>query len=128
MRILALDVGTRRTGIAFLDEDVGVPVPLLTVRHRTEEELLARVAEVVRERKVERVIVGLPLLLDGTDGSQTLVARRVGAAIAESGVHVTFLDERYTTPQVRSPKALRHAPPPSAYDGDAAAACALLLR
>jgi putative Holliday junction resolvase len=127
MRLLALDIGNRRTGIAYLDEDVGVPLPLTTLTHKTPEELLPQIEAMIRERKIDRVIIGLPRLLDGTEGTQAGLTRAVAEQIKAFGVEIRFVDERYTSPQIRTKKALRHSPPPSAYDGDAAAACAFLL-
>jgi putative holliday junction resolvase len=128
MRTLSLDIGQRRTGVAFLDDATGIPLPLTTLTHRSARELTSLVSAIVEERKVDRLIIGLPLLPDGTEGEQARIVREVAESFEAFGKPMSFVDERYTTPSVRSSKALRHSPPPSAYDGDAAAACALLQR
>lgn len=121
MKVLALDIGTRRTGVAYLDSDVGIPLPLETLRHTSDDALVDAVLTIVRERKIDRVIVGLPLLPSGSEGAQAAVSRAIGARIAQRGIDVEYCDERYTTP-----KSISGSPPLSAYDGDAAAACTLL--
>jgi putative Holliday junction resolvase len=123
MKTLALDVGTRRTGVAFLDDATGIPVPLDTLEHRSEKELLAKVREIISARGIQGVVVGLPKLPGGEEGTQAAVSRSIGEKIAETGLPVRYVDERFTTP---SSKGSKHAPPASAFDGDAAAACELL--
>ncbi len=123
MRTLALDVGTRRTGVAYLDTDTGIPLPLDTLTHVSESALVDAVLEIVRTRKIDRVIVGLPLLPSGDEGAQTRVSRTIGDAIARAGVAVEYGDERYTTPGGKTHK---HTVTTSEFDGDAAAACELL--
>lgn len=123
MRILSLDIGTRRTGMAYLDTDVGIPLPLDTLVHASEDALVTAVMDLVRARKIDRVIVGLPLLPSGDDGAQSAISRRIGARLAQSAVAVEYKDERYTTP---SGKDHKNAIPKRYLDGDAAAACELL--
>lgn len=123
MRLLALDIGTRRTGIAYLDTDVGIPLPLDTVEHQTQEELIEDVMKMYHDRKIDRVIVGLPKLLSGKEGSQSEISRCVGALLEKQGVTVTYADERYSTPRKAGHK---HALPDRFIDGDASAACAIL--
>ncbi len=123
MRTLALDIGTRRTGIAFLDTTIGIPLPLDTVHHMSEEELVSAVMEIIRHRKVETVIVGLPRLPSGEEGEQARESRKVGTLLASAGAAVEYRDERHTSPRSSQHK---HAIPTRKIDGDATAACALL--
>ncbi len=123
MRLLALDVGTRRTGIAYLDTVVGIPLPLDTIHHTTADELMTQVLRLSAERKIEKFIVGLPRLPSGDEGSQAAVSRQIGAALEKAGASVSFVDERYTS---RKGGTHKNMIPVSKFDGDAAAACALL--
>ncbi|MSR86928.1 Holliday junction resolvase RuvX [Candidatus Peribacteria bacterium] len=123
MKYLALDVGTKRTGIAYLDDVIGVPVPLDTFTHGRQEELVTHVMEIVHARKIDEVIVGLPLLPSGEPGAQAKISSAVGTALQSHGVRVTFSDERYTTPRNSAHK---HAISTKNLDGDAAAACSIL--
>ncbi|MDD5623267.1 MAG: Holliday junction resolvase RuvX [Candidatus Peribacteraceae bacterium] len=98
-RILALDIGTRKTGVAFADESVGVALPLATLRHDSPEDLLGQVLSLMEERKAERLLVGLPLLPSGMEGTQAKLVREVVGKLEAAGVAVTLLDERYSNPR-----------------------------
>lgn len=114
MKLLALDIGTRRTGVAFLDEDVNVPVALETIVHATFSDLQARVTELITRKGIDRVIIGLPLLLSGGEGKQATIVRAFSKMLMEEGFVVELRDERYTTPRNAT------------FDADSAAAVALL--
>lgn len=111
---MALDVGTRRTGVAFLDPRVGFVLPLDTLEHRTMEELRDAVIALAEQRPIDTLIVGLPLLPSGVEGSQAAIVREFVALLAGQPWKVVLKDERYTT--------IKH----SSFDGDAKAACSLL--
>ncbi len=78
MRILGIDHGTVRVGLALSDELGALAHPLETV---PEAQALRRIAEVVRERGVTAVVLGLPLRLDGTEGSAAERVRRFLGAL-----------------------------------------------
>jgi len=96
MRILALDIGMRRTGVAFVDEDIGVPLPLDTLRHTSRSSQIRAIEELIRERRAERIIIGLPLLPSGEEGAQAKFVLSIVASLEKAGVEITLLDERYT--------------------------------
>lgn len=98
-RILALDIGTKRTGVAFLDEEIGIPLPLTTLHHASDSALLSQLSIIIGERRIDRLIVGMPLLLSGEEGAQAALVRAVASKMQERGWQVTFRDERYTTPR-----------------------------
>ena len=123
MRFLSLDIGTRRTGVAYLDTDVGIPLPLDTLIHTSSSELVTAVMEIVRERKIDRIIVGLPLLPSGDEGSQANISREVGSSLGKHGLTIEYADERYSSPRNSAHK---NVIPSKNYDGDASAACAIL--
>jgi putative Holliday junction resolvase len=98
VRILAIDPGTRRIGLALSDEDEMLASPLSTVERKSRAQAVADVARVARAAEVGRLIVGLPLRLDGTEGPEALRARTLGDAIADAaGLGVEYVDERFTT-------------------------------
>lgn len=99
MRLLALDIGTRRTGVAFFDDRTGVPLPCRTIEHESEQELLEEVAQEVRARQAERVIVGLPLLPSGVSGEQADSVTIICDRLRAEGIDVVLLDERYSSPR-----------------------------
>ena len=98
MRILAVDPGSKRIGLALSDPTETIAQALATVPAEPVENLPARVAAVARTHAAERLIVGLPLRLDGTHGPEAAAARRLADALRrESGLPVELVDERLTT-------------------------------
>jgi putative holliday junction resolvase len=92
-RRLAVDVGTARVGLAISEGSLALPLESLTA----DESVVAQVAEVIQERNVEVVYVGLPLNLKGDFTSSTSKAVEFGRALAELGITVRMIDERLTT-------------------------------
>ena len=98
MKVLALDYGAARTGVAVSDPTGTLARPLRIVRRAAGEEGLRELAELVRAEDVERVVVGLPLTLRGERGSQAEETDRFAAALeAVLDVPVERFDERFTT-------------------------------
>jgi len=98
MRILALDVGERRIGVALSDPTQTLARSLLVLDRRDDKEALKRVAALVREQGVERVVVGYPLSLRGDVGPQAERVGRFARALARVlEVPVEMWDERYST-------------------------------
>jgi putative Holliday junction resolvase len=100
LRILGLDVGTARVGVALSDE-LGLtaqPLTALEVRGGISE-TGERIRELCEQHEVARVVVGLPLALDGGDrGAGSHRARAVGAELERiPGVEVVYWDERFST-------------------------------
>lgn len=97
-RILALDYGVARCGCALSDPTGTLATPIEPVLRPATRKGLARVADLVRERGVGRVVVGLPLSLSGADSAQTTETRAWAARLAERvDVPVELYDERFTT-------------------------------
>ncbi|PIR48814.1 Holliday junction resolvase RuvX [Candidatus Peregrinibacteria bacterium CG10_big_fil_rev_8_21_14_0_10_55_24] len=113
--VLALDIGTKRTGVACADSSTGVAVVLPTLLHDAPEELVEAVCRLADERKVQELVVGLPLLPSGERGAQARLVEEVVQALKERGLQVSVLDERFSSP--RGPS----------QDPDAEAACTMLL-
>ena len=114
MKLIALDVGERRTGVAYYDSAIDFVIPLDTIHHHNELELLEAVDAVLQQRGVKDIVIGLPLLLSGVEGSQAKFAKMIGAQLQARGATVDYIDERFTTD--------RQTPS----DGDAKAACIVL--
>jgi len=100
MRVLALDLGQRRIGLAVSDE-LGLTAQGLPTLYRTNKrQVLAKLAELAAEKQVELILVGLPLLLSGEEGAQAQQARQFAGELARhTGLPVELLDERFTTVQ-----------------------------
>ena len=74
--ILGLDIGDARTGVAISDE-LGIAAhPLCTIHRKSRKAVLAELQELVTAHKVERIVVGLPLQLDGETGTQARKVKR----------------------------------------------------
>ena len=99
MRVLALDFGSARCGCALSDPTGTLATPLGALADPATESGLERIRSLVRERGVERVVVGLPLSLSGADSEQTGAARAFAEALRQrvSPVPVELYDERLTT-------------------------------
>ena len=98
MRVLALDFGAARTGVAVSDATGTIAQPLEVVERAASRDGLARVAEIVRQQDVERVVVGLPLTLGGQRGIQALETEEFVRELRQAlDVPVETYDERFTT-------------------------------
>ena len=100
MRCLALDVGERRTGIAVGEV---LARPLMTLERRSKAQDFSTIASLVREHRVDTLVVGLPFNMDGSQGFQAQrtvrYAERLRDALAEMDIDIelVFWDERLTT-------------------------------
>lgn len=98
MRVLALDVGERHTGVAVSDPTATIARPLETIDHRSMKEVCAAVVRLVQELEIETVVVGRPLSLDGHVGPQAQRVDQYAEALAEQlDVPVVLWDERFST-------------------------------
>ena len=98
MRVLALDYGAARTGVAISDASGTLARPLDVVERAGRDAGLERISALVASHEAERVIVGLPLTLRGERGAQARETERfVERLRARLGVPVETFDERFTT-------------------------------
>jgi putative Holliday junction resolvase len=97
-RILALDVGEKRIGVAVSDETGTLARPLTTLTRASKREDFERVARLAAEQGAERVVAGYPRSLAGDEGPQARRVRRYVEALATTlPAPVELWDERYTT-------------------------------
>ena len=98
MKVLALDYGPARTGVAVSDPTGTLARPVGVVERASSEAGLARLLELVRAEEPDRIVVGLPLTLRGEHGEQARATERFVATLREAvDVPVESLDERFTT-------------------------------
>ena len=97
MRIVALDHGAKRIGVAAGDTETGMAFAHRAVKRRSLDHDLARVVELCTDEGAELVVVGLPLNLDGSEGSQAALVRAFGEALREAGLAIVYEDERLTS-------------------------------
>jgi putative Holliday junction resolvase len=96
--ILGLDIGDARTGVAISDE-LGIAAhPLCTIHRKSRKAVLAELQELVTAHKVERIVVGLPLQLDGETGTQARKVKRFAERLEQQvNLPIVFWDESFTT-------------------------------
>jgi putative Holliday junction resolvase len=98
MRVLGLDLGRKRIGVAVSDEEASIAFPSGTIQSRGAKKDLQSVLELIEERAIGAVVIGLPRHLDGREGPEAAAARAFATALHEaSGLPVETLDERWTT-------------------------------
>jgi len=106
-RILGIDFGERRIGLAISDPTATLAQPLPPiVRRRGKRPPAAQVARIALEHEVEEIVVGLPLTPEGGENDWTREVRRFGETIGErTGLPVVYVDERFTS--ARAERAIR---------------------
>jgi putative Holliday junction resolvase len=98
MRILAVDPGSKQVGLAISDPTGTIATALSTLPAAPAETLAARIASAAAEQSADRVVVGLPLRLDGSRGPEAAAAERLATGVRKaSGLPVQMVDERLTT-------------------------------
>lgn len=96
-RVLGIDVGTVRVGLAVSDETCTLATPLATIPNDSRT-MWARIAREMEDRDVDRVVIGLPRRLDGSEGDASEHARRFAAGLAQrTALPIELWDERFTT-------------------------------
>lgn len=100
-RVLGVDYGSRRIGLA-LSDPLGLTAQPLAVVANREKTVFAEIAEVVRRHGVARIVMGLPKRLSGEEGPAAEDAKAFGERLAQAaGVAVEYADERLTTVAVQ---------------------------
>jgi putative Holliday junction resolvase len=98
VRILAVDPGSKRVGLAVSDPTATIAQALSTVPAEPGDTLASRLAEIAKTHEARRIVVGLPLRLDGTRGPEAAAAKQLADAVRKaSGLPVELVDERMTT-------------------------------
>jgi len=96
MRYLAIDYGSKRSGLAVCDAGPKIASPLTVVRGQSK--LLIAIAEVIENHRIGALVVGLPLNMDGSEGPQAKLVRRFAEKLKKRfALPVYFQDERLTS-------------------------------
>ena len=100
-RVLGIDFGERRVGLALSDPSATIAQPLPTITRRLgKRPPIAAITEIIQHQEVGEVVVGLPLNLAGDETDWTRTVREFGNKLQErAGIPVEFLDERLTSVQ-----------------------------
>lgn len=96
-KILGVDFGLKKIGLAMSDAEAILAFPRETIRYDKAQEGLDRVIEYARAEKVKKIVVGLPKNMNGGESAQTEKTRTFGQKLEEAGFEVRFEDERMTT-------------------------------
>lgn len=97
-RVLAVDPGSKRVGLALSDPTGTIAQALSTVPAEPADSLAARLAEIAIAQDARRIIVGLPLRMNGRHGPEAAAAQALATALrTASGLPVELVDERLTT-------------------------------
>lgn len=100
MRVLAVDPGSKRVGIAVSDPSGTIAQALATVPAEPQKTLAERLADIARERGAGRIVVGLPRRMDGSEGPEAKSARSLAGELRRAAkLPVELVDERLTTVQ-----------------------------
>ena len=98
MKIMAVDLGMVRTGLAISDETELLASPIGTVTERRLENLVDTVSEIAAQRQAAALVVGLPRNMDGSKGESAARAEQFAELLRErTGLSVVLWDERLTT-------------------------------
>ncbi len=103
MRLLAVDFGEARVGLAVSDEAGRMVVPVGAIQRTSDAQAAREVSAAAREREVVAIVVGLPRSEDGSEGASARRARNFGRRLGEeSGLPVLFQNEALTTVEAES--------------------------
>jgi putative Holliday junction resolvase len=96
-RILAIDLGSKRIGLAMTDPLRMIASPYKTLAYRSDKQLIAEVLAIAGANAVETVVIGLPLHEDSTESEGSIRSRSFAAKLTRKGIDTVLWDERYTS-------------------------------
>jgi putative Holliday junction resolvase len=96
-RVLAVDLGTRRVGLALSDPGRIISSPLETLAMASESALANRLIRLCAEKEVTTVVIGLPVSADGSEGPGCARARRLSGKLIEAGIRAELVDETWSS-------------------------------
>ena len=98
MRIMAIDYGDARTGIAISDLLCSLTGSTRVIHGRMQDKLIASIVEITRGSDIGQIVVGLPRNMDGSEGARAELCRQFAEKLGEAtGLPVKMWDERWTT-------------------------------
>lgn len=97
MRILGIDLGDVRTGVAVTDSLQLTAQPLTTISQTDKKKLAKEIAKIAKDNDAKMCIVGLPKNMDGSEGDRAKTSRAFASELEKLGLEIEFVDERLTT-------------------------------
>ena len=96
-RILGIDYGSSRVGLAVSDPLHIIATPLKTIKNKSNKYLLEHIGQIVKEYGIESIVVGLPLGMNGKETKQTETVKLFSEILGKNNYKVILEDERLTT-------------------------------
>jgi len=97
-RVIGLDIGTKRIGIALSDPLLITAQPFATIERKPEKDAIDKIANIIKEYSVEKIVAGLPLMMNGDFGPQAQDCEEFAKKIEQkTNINVIFVDERLTS-------------------------------
>ena len=126
--ILALDVGTKRIGVARGNTRARIASPLITINRKSVKKDVQKIGDICRQNQVVGVVVGIAFLEDGTEGRSARLARQIGEGLREQmGITIYYHDESYSSVEAeRRMRALGKSPKKKRIQIDEIAAAVIL--
>ena len=97
MRLIGLDHGSRRIGLAIGDTETGLAFARPALKRTNEGKDIRTIQELARMEAADAIVLGLPCNMDGSEGPQAAAARAFGEKLAAIGLTVSYQDERLTS-------------------------------
>lgn len=98
IRIMALDYGTKKIGVAFSDPTGGFVSETVTIRSKSEKEALQKISDMAEELNVGRILLGYPLLEDGSAGEMARTVQKFKLKLEKQlDQQIVLVDERFTS-------------------------------
>ena len=108
MRVLAVDFGEKRVGLAVSDPDTRIALPMTTLERSSDAQIITEIADIIDREQVDLIVVGEPLNLDGSRGTAAERAASFARKLAKStGSQCKLVDETLTS--VAAEERLREA-------------------
>jgi putative holliday junction resolvase len=96
-KILAIDLGTKRVGLAISDSLKMIASPLSIVPFTNMDDLVSRLIKVIADNAIEKTIIGLPIREDGTEGAGCIASKKLEEKLESKGADALLWDERYSS-------------------------------
>lgn len=97
MRFLAIDLGTKRIGLAIGDDESRIASPLKVIETHSPDAEVNSIAKLIKSEGIDRVVIGLPLNMDDTLGPAAKQVMQWSKKLAETGTQLVFVDERLSS-------------------------------
>ena len=99
-RVIGLDIGTKRIGVALSDPLLITAQPFSTIDRKPEKEAIDKIAAIIKDYSVEKIVAGLPLMMNGDFGPQAQDCSDFAKKLEQkTNIDVIFIDERLTSYQ-----------------------------